>query len=552
MSKIVSQGPSPSIGKDAERSLREDALADVKKGTQEKVEATKSERTEGSKEADAKTAAKRPDVIKDGFASKSEGNKFTTSKADVEKAQAQFKQEFPADIVEFVEKGLKANIDPQKALKLKNQMSTDPKAKQVVQLFKVALEEGAQKVLQKRLDEASKAKPGEGPGGPEKSEMPVAQRSAEARFTKAADGAKLDSKSIDGKKLEGEAKKADASKTEAKKSEAADDKKTDDKKDTKADAEQGPKAEDDGVAQADSTAESDAATDADAADAETIVAEDDVAASASQTDDSEIDTNTQPDALDDDAALGLSGEDGTPPSWGGGGGGTQPLSASETKASMAFQSWMQDMGSGEVAELALLVLAQAVNDTSNDMKIAQKMLKMHHQINDAMRAYSQRFSKEMAGLKAGEAREWQHMNFDIGYDANGEMVVQSYPDLSAQTAKYEDVEGKGADDMSPEESFVAAHGQEGIEEARQGGTLRRIDGNTVVGMTSHSIVKSDTLTLERDRIKSKLSEMKTEGKKVTLTLQRSMDMRKNLLEQFAKIADARADNWDQNIAMLLR
>lgn len=576
MSKISGQGPS--IHVDAERAKREDALADVKKGTQQKVEEKKTEQVESSKSEKAEAgqkqaAAKKSETVKDGFSAKNDANKFTPSKADTEKAHAQFKEEFSSEAVRFLEANLKTQIDPQKALRLKNQIAQDPKGKQVLQAFKVALEEGAQRVLQQRLD-ASKSPD---PRSETKSPTTQAGKEAQAKDTTGKDSAVKEGASKAATGRETFAK--DATLKEAAKDGRATESKDNAAKDAAKDSNKDATAKDTARAAKDSAAETKLKTPPET-DPKKLPGEEppmppglpadlpDAATGASNADGGD---NTGEDGgfpAEDGSVLMAytytSDDSGSIPADGGStstahsgnadwlGGGNQPLSANETKAAISFKTWIEDAGTGEVAEFALVVLMNAINDVEKDLKVAQQLLRMRHKVNDAMRDHMAQFSKTMEGLQGKDAREWQHMNFDIGFNDAGEMIVQSYPDLSEQTAKYEEVEGKGADDMSAEESFVAAHGQDGIDEARQNGSLRYIDGKTVVGMTSISMVKGDTLTLERDRIKSKLSELTQESKKVTLQLQRSMDMRKNLLEQFSKIYDSRSDNWDQNIAMLLR
>jgi hypothetical protein len=506
---------------DAQRDASQDALTEVRQAVAKNIE-TKLDTTRQSA---------------DKFEQKTEAA-LLPQPADTAKAQTQFAKEFSPAVVSFLEQNLNVKMDPLKALAIKAQINADPAATQALSTFKDAIEQTNQEFLASWKPPALAPPPvASQPVAPtEKTtfdtelaqkaqsaapmQVAAAQTQAVAQITVPLAAAKPTEKPPVGKQI---------LTTDERRAEVADQKKI---TQTLVDSAKDPES----LAQpAHETNPPLARGPAPAATADAMTVPS-----------APLPTAPPTTAGSQTGQGGAGGNGSSQPQWGQPG----PLSPAQTKAALSFAELSTRVDQADVPECALVVLMDAVSDVDKDLKQQENLLDMRHKVNDAMRDYFKKFEHESAGLSGDQSLEWQQMSFDIGYQANGDMIVTSFPDVTWATGSYDHVEGKGAHDISPTDGFQNNTGANGMQEAQGNGSLHQVDSNTVIGLTAWRQIKVQSAPAEADFIRSQLSSMKQDNDVVTQELQKLMDLRKNILEQFGKIYQSRSDTWDQQIALL--
>lgn len=558
----------PTGGVDAQKEASADAVADTKKAVAKKVE----EKVDTTR------------AVADKFQVKAQAT-IAPSPAELAKAQTQFSKEFAPEVVHYLEKNMGLKMDPVKALKVKNQIQSDPVAKQALGTIKNAIEESNREFLAgwkppppiappplhmpKQEGQLDKTKT------PNESGQAQLATAAHAKLTlqgtadskKLGEHAKADASTKDGKltdqkkpltpeqqKLQ-DAKKA--AQEEAKKAQLADQKKLDK---TLLDATKDPKnlKPGEGIGKADHALRSEHLKIDPSLDLQGVLP-----------DQPPTDPSDQTGVSYGEAGGALTGDgtDGSGGGGGGGGGGTGtdyhpphagdpswgspgPMSGVQQRVGMTFKELANRLDDSDAAECALVVLMDAVSSVDKDLKSTQNLLMMRHKVNDAMRDYFKNFELKARNIHGDQSMEWQNMSFDIGYDAAGNMSVTSYPDMTWATGTYDHVEGKGSHDITPMDGFQNNTGASGMQEAQANGSIHQVDDKTVVGLTSWRQLKTQSVPAEADFIRSQISSIKQDNDVVSQQLQKLMDLRKNIIEQFGKIYQSRSDGWDQQIALI--
>lgn len=565
MPTIGGGGPiRPGGGVDAQKDASADALAETKKAVSEKIE---------QKLDTTRTVA-------DAFQVKADAV-LAPSAADLAKAQTQFSKEFAPEAVTYLETNLGVKMDPLKALKVKQQVQSDPVAKQALGTIKNAIEESNREFLagwKPPVPAASdpghaaskdvlldKTKTADSSGTAQlnasasaKGKLEVTQKASEAdkKLTEhAKPGAQpLDKKLTGANKLETPLQKQQ----QALKKEALDDL----QKGALADQKKLDKTLLDSVKDPQNLKPGEL-KDPSQLDPSTLPLEvTEVGASLSVQlplpgdlppgDAPPPVAVPVPETTEAGAGQGGSGSPDSPmpqptqPAWGAPG----PLSPIQAKVAISFNELANRLDDADAAECALVVLMDAVTSVDKDIKAQQNLLQMRHKVNDAMRGYFKNFELKSRGLHGDQSMEWQNMSFDVGYDSAGNMIVTSFPDMTWATGSYDHVEGKGSHDITPTEGFQANTGANGMQEAQGNGSFHQVDDKTAVGLTSWRQVKQQTVAGEIDFIRSQISSIKQNNDLVSQELQKLMDLRKNILEQFGKIYQARSNAWDQQIALI--
>ncbi len=513
----------------------------------------------------------------DAFQQHEQSAHVTVSKEELEKAHVAFTQKFPPDVVKFIANGLNAKIDPYKTMQTRTAILNSPVGRQAIEDVKVALEEGAQALARPppgadnqplqtgapALLQAEGLLPGQLP-------KPILAGGLDGqtpgRVLNANDPLNPNNKPIDPKPPAAPPKPATTTTDKltdqalANKNAAADAAKklvTQTATDAKnaVDAKNPPapppppaplpKA---GALLPGESAGADTAPPPPPPPAGGVVINE---SSGAQTNSNGGGSGTGggTGSGESSAALGSgTGPNGGPPVFGG---GSAPLSPLAKKATISLKQMQDLLASNAGPEAALVVLMAAIEDVDKDLQNAQNMLKVRHEVNNAMRDYIAEFNKQT--WKMGDNNfEWQRMTFTVGYDKAGNVFVQSYPDVTWETGTPQHETGKGTSDITPEKGFATAVGTEGVTEAQANGSYHMLDGNTCVGLTSHRALNASAIPAETSYNNSVMSSMKEEDEKWTMNLQNMMDTRKNMLQQFSKIYTARSDSWAQQIAQLVQ
>lgn len=226
------------------------------------------------------------------------------------------------------------------------------------------------------------------------------------------------------------------------------------------------------------------------------------------------------------------------------------LSETENHASLGLQAYLQKTEPANVPEMAMIILCNAMADTSNDMKAVVDKLKMQNKLNQAMREQITRLGTIRSSMKGDEKRYFERFKFDISYDdKSGNFFISTTLDTQPATGAYQDVNWSTCN-ISPEDDFKAKHGDLGWEEAQQNGSLKQVDGEHVVGDTSIVYGDCDVLDAQMQILKSARDAEKMNVNKLTTMMHQVMDQRKNMVEQYGKIMKSRSDAMDLSIANL--
>ena len=536
-----------------------DAVADVKKAVEKKV---------GEKLDTTRT-------VSDKFQVKAEAS-LVLSPADLAKAQSTFDKEFSPVVVAVLEQHLGVKMDPVKALKVSAQIQADPQAKAALGKFKNAIEETNKEFLA-TWKPPQAPKPGQVPAVPPKDAQLDKAHGADQNGT-----AQLNAHATTKGKLDATLKGADANKKLSENGKPGPQDKAGDKKPLTPGQKNQLELKKEATAEAKKLALDDLKKldktlldaqknvkpgdlkDAPKTDPAKLPQQDELGAglTVQPTDDTPPPTDP-PDPVPPPQVTETGGAD-TPGGGGGGGGGspmptpTPPhwpppggqLSGPQTKAAMSFKELASRLDDADAAECALIVLMDATRSVDQDLKAQQNLLNMRHKVNDAMRNYFNNFQLKARNIHGDQSLEWQNMSFDIGYDEAGNMTVTSFPDMTWATGTYDHVEGKGSHDITPTEGFQNNTGANGMQEAQGNGSLHQVDDKTCVGLTSWRQLKTQSVPAEADFIRSQISSMKQDNDVISQELQKLMDLRKNIIEQFGKIYQSRSDTWDQEIARL--
>ena len=139
----------------------------------------------------------------------------------------------------------------------------------------------------------------------------------------------------------------------------------------------------------------------------------------------------------------------------------------QAKGALAVNALFSRLSASDAAEGALVVLMDSVEDVDKDIKTQSNLLNMQHKVDDAMRAYQNKFYLESRTLVGDQSLEWQRTSFQIGYDPAGNMIVQSFPDATWATGNYEHIEGKGSRTKRRCKVFKPTTGAAGIARGRR-------------------------------------------------------------------------------------
>jgi len=539
----IGQPPPPSVKVDSEHDSAQDAIDEIRKKTAQVHE----EKTEQNLHPS------------DRFAAKEQANKFSPATANTKETAAKFEEKFMPDLVKTFEQNLNTKLNPDVALKYLNSMQTDPLLQTAAKDMRIAVEQWAQTSLKNQAtadansqNQGSSGQSGSG-GFQQRSDAAFrinlqtedatanAKNKDQATADRNKDKKTFDQKTTDNvteeQEVHGKGKGAKTqNKPQPQKPQTAP-KPTDkpDKKPPLPDLKK-EEAKKDGDKKDQQGAGEKANKLVTPGEVDVTVDEATLDVPAEQQ--AKLDALTQPPSM--------------PVQWGKTKESGAALSASESQAATSLYACLQASPNADIIEMAAVVLTYCMNGLDDDLRAVQKELQRQQAINDLMRQYDEHIQMLIANLHStADSIIITHEIAVLGVDDKGNLVPTMVPVLIDATSTTTHNDGSGGD-LSATDAFQKNFGSEGVQEAKQNGTYRQVSGDMVVGQCSTQVVAIANSNFVTQEIQARKETLTQDMDKIATQVQKHMQIRKDVLDQFSKIIQSVSDAQDQQMALMAR
>jgi|GEM_PF-3716480 len=239
----------------------------------------------------------------------------------------------------------------------------------------------------------------------------------------------------------------------------------------------------------------------------------------------------------------------------------ETLSKKQEIAAFQAKAYMQNVNTNDLPEYSLILLSQCMMMQNDELRDLQKQLKASHEVSKATRQYlmslhqtAQQLDQRIIQSKNKYERvAIERKRYELAYDDQNKPYVKEIPEPIYVEANANN-EGNSATHTTAIQNLEEKIGPKGVDELKRENKWppRQTGPDTSMAYSHWANCNKEMLKNEVAVVKSRGQELQQRSKEVSTKMQASIQRKKNMLEQWNKMASKMYETMAQIQAQMGR